>query len=102
MFGLEVIERHGSAQLHDLGGGLTDLRPDGSADGSEWRTAPLWGMRIVREFLNGQMFLLHDGRAHSVEEAIALHGGEAAAARDAFLALPAADRAALVDFVGSR
>ncbi|OLD61001.1 MAG: hypothetical protein AUI33_15020 [Ignavibacteria bacterium 13_1_40CM_2_61_4] len=88
--------------LHDLGSALADHRPDGSADGNEWRTAPLWGMRLVREFLGGQMFLLHDGRAHSVEEAIVLHGGEAAAARDRFLALPAGDRQALVDFVESR
>ena len=88
--------------LHDMGDGLADNRPAGSADGREWRTAPLWGLRLVREFLNGGMLLLHDGRAHSVDEAIRLHGGEAAAARDAFIAMPAADRAALVDFVESR
>ncbi len=88
--------------LHDLGDGLADNRPDGSADGREWRTAPLWGLRIAREFLNGQLFLLHDGRARSVEEAILFHGGEAAAVRDAFNALPAADREALLDYVESR
>ncbi|HEU4724141.1 MAG TPA: di-heme oxidoredictase family protein [Candidatus Eisenbacteria bacterium] len=88
--------------LHDLGDGLADNRPDGSADGREWRTAPLWGLRIAREFLNGQLFLLHDGRARSVEEAIRLHGGEATAARDAFAAMSDDDRAALLDFVESR
>jgi CxxC motif-containing protein (DUF1111 family) len=88
--------------LHDLGPALADNRPDGDADGQEWRTAPLWGMRIAREFLNGQLFLLHDGRAHSVDEAIRLHGGEAAAARDAFIAMPPADQAAVIDFVESR
>ena len=88
--------------LHDMGDGLADNRPDGQADGREWRTAPLWGMRIMRQFLNGQAFLLHDGRARTVADAIAAHGGEAAAARDAFLALPAADRAALIEFVESR
>jgi len=88
--------------LHDLGPSLADNRPDGDADGTEWRTAPLWGMRIAREFLNGQLFLLHDGRAHSVDEAIRLHGGEAAAARDAFIAMPPADQAAVIDFVESR
>ncbi len=88
--------------LHDLGDALADNRPDEGADGREWRTAPLWGMRIAREFLNGQLFLLHDGRAHSVEEAIGLHDGEAAAVRAAFLALPPSDRAALLDFVESR
>ena len=88
--------------LHDMGDGLADYRADGDADGREWRTAPLWGLRIMREFLNGQAFLLHDGRARSVEEAILLHGGEAQAARDAFVGLAPAERAALVDFVDSR
>jgi CxxC motif-containing protein (DUF1111 family) len=88
--------------LHDLGDALADNRPDGSADGREWRTAPLWGMRLQREFLNGRLLLLHDGRAQSVETAIGLHGGEGAAARDSFLAMPPGDRAALLDFVESR
>jgi CxxC motif-containing protein (DUF1111 family) len=88
--------------LHDMGDGLADYRADGSADGREWRTAPLWGLRVMREFLRGEAFLLHDGRARSVDEAIRLHGGEAQGARDAFVALPPADRAALLDFVESR
>src|SRR5262245_30541198 len=88
--------------LHDMGDGLADYRTDGDADGREWRTTPLWGLRIMREFLNGEAFLLHDGRARSVEEAIQLHGGEAQAARDAFVALTADERAALLDFVESR
>ena len=88
--------------LHDMGDALADNRPDGSADGREWRTAPLWGMRVVREFLSGRLLLLHDGRATSVDEAIRLHGGEAVAARDAYLAMPATDRAAVVEFVESR
>ncbi len=88
--------------LHDMGPGLADNRPDGSADGREWRTPPLWGLRVMRDFLNGEAFLLHDGRASTVEEAILLHGGEAEAARTAFEGLTPADRAALLDFVESR
>ncbi len=88
--------------LHDMGVGLADNRPDGAANGREWRTAPLWGLRVMRDFLNGDAFLLHDGRASTVEEAILLHGGEAQAARDAFDALSSEDRAALLDFVESR
>ena len=56
----------------------------------------------MREFLNGDAFLMHDGSARSVEEAILLHGGEALSARDAFANLPGNDRAALLDFVESR
>jgi CxxC motif-containing protein (DUF1111 family) len=88
--------------LHDMGDALADHRPDGGATGREWRTTPLWGLRLIRQFLNGDAFLLHDGRARTLEEAILLHGGEAQRARDLFNALNAADRAALVDFVGSR
>jgi len=88
--------------LHDMGDELADGRYDGGADGREWRTAPLWGLRVMKDFLNGQAFLLHDARAHSVAEAILHHGGEAAASRAAFDALPAEDREALLDFVESR
>ena len=88
--------------IHDLGDELADNRPDGSADGREWRTAPLWGLRVARDFLGGDLLLLHDGRAHSVDEAIRAHGGEAAASRDAFLGLTTEERGALLDFVESR
>jgi CxxC motif-containing protein (DUF1111 family) len=88
--------------LHDMGDALADHRPDGSANGREWKTTPLWGLRLIRQFLNGEVFLLHDGRARTIDEAILLHGGEAQRARDHFQALTAADKAALVDFVGSR
>jgi len=88
--------------LHDMGEALADNRPDGEADGREWRTAPLWGLRVMRDFLAGDAFLLHDGRAGTVADAIGFHGGEAASARAAFDALPPDDRAALLDFVESR
>jgi CxxC motif-containing protein (DUF1111 family) len=88
--------------LHDMGDALADQRPDGQANGREWRTTPLWGMRLIRQFLNGEVFLMHDGRARTIEEAILLHGGEAQRSRNLFDALTAADKAALVEFVGSR
>lgn len=88
--------------LHDMGPGLADGRPDGEASGQEWRTAPLWGLRVMRDFLNGDAFLMHDGRAATVEEAVLMHGGEAQAARDAFDALAPSDRDALLDFVETR
>jgi CxxC motif-containing protein (DUF1111 family) len=85
-----------------MGAELADGRSDGSANGREWRTAPLWGLRVMPDFLGGDRFLLHDGRARSVEEAIELHGGEGEAARERFRRLGAPDRAALIDFVESR
>ena len=46
--------------LHDMGPGLTDKRIDGLAYGSEWRTAPLWGIGLV-DTVNRHSRFLHDG-----------------------------------------
>jgi CxxC motif-containing protein (DUF1111 family) len=86
--------------LHDMGEGLADNRAEGVADGREWRTAPLWGVGLT-EVVSGHSFLLHDGRARSIEEAILWHGGEAEAARDAYATLSKQERDALVAFVKS-
>jgi CxxC motif-containing protein (DUF1111 family) len=51
--------------------------------------------------VNGNRSLLHDGRARSIAEAILWHGGEAEPSREAFRAMPKADRAALVAFLNS-
>jgi CxxC motif-containing protein (DUF1111 family) len=98
----QTIELFSDLLLHDMGEELADNRPDGSATGREWRTAPLWGLRLMRQFLNGQTLLMHDGRARSVEQAVILHGGEARATRDAFAALTPAQKRALIEFVESR
>jgi CxxC motif-containing protein (DUF1111 family) len=86
--------------LHDMGAGLADLRPDFLATGYEWRTPPLWGLGLAAS-INGYLFLLHDGRARSFEEAILWHGGAAQAAAEGFQALSQDDRAALVAFLNS-
>jgi len=84
--------------LHDMGPDLADGRPDFEADGSEWRTPPLWGLGLIDD-VNGERFLLHDGRARTIEEAILWHGGEAEAAREAFRTASADLRADLVAFL---
>jgi CxxC motif-containing protein (DUF1111 family) len=78
--------------LHDMGESLADGVTDTEAESRYWRTAPLIGLRFFRTFL-------HDGRAHSVEDAILAHDGEARGAADAFRALAAADRDLLISFV---
>lgn len=98
----QEVRLYSDLLLHDLGEELSDGRRDGDAEGGEWRTAPLWGLRVMRDFLNGDAFLLHDGRARSVEEAVLLHGGEALGVRRSFEALSAGDRAALLRFVETR
>lgn len=86
--------------LHDMGEGMTDNRPDHLASATEWRTPPLWGLGLI-ETVNGERFLLHDGRARTIEEAILWHGGEGERSRDAFRALDADERAELVRFLES-
>ncbi|WP_037584485.1 di-heme oxidoredictase family protein, partial [Stigmatella aurantiaca] len=86
--------------LHDMGPGLADGRPDGIANGQEWRTAPLWGLGLTQTVLPYSGYL-HDGRARSLEEAILWHGGEAERSREQFRKLPVSDRNALVKFLGS-
>ena len=86
--------------LHDMGSGLADGRPDGLANGRQWKTPALWGTGLIRE-VNGHQRLLHDGRADGVMEAILWHGGEAEPSRQQVLRMSAAERAALVRFVES-
>lgn len=86
--------------LHDMGEGLSDHRPVWNARGSDWRTAPLWGLGLVQT-VNPKAGFLHDGRARTIEEAILWHGGEAQGARDRFAALPEAQREALLTFLQS-
>ena len=86
--------------LHDMGDGLADNRPEGKANGREWRTAPLWGIGLTQT-VNGHTNFLHDGRARSLLEAILWHGGEAQDSRDAVTAIPRAERDALLTFLES-
>jgi CxxC motif-containing protein (DUF1111 family) len=87
--------------LHDMGPGLDDGYTEGSAKTYEWKTAPLWGLGLAPDSQGKKYFLLHDGRAHSIEEAILLHGGEAVISRDKFNALSSTDKTALIKFLES-
>jgi CxxC motif-containing protein (DUF1111 family) len=91
---------HTDLLLHDMGEGLADHRPEGAADGREWRTPPLWGLGHTAR-VSGHAQLLHDGRARGVLEAILWHGGEAQSARERVASLSPADRAALLAFLES-
>jgi CxxC motif-containing protein (DUF1111 family) len=87
--------------LHDMGAGLNDGYTEGSAKTAEWRTPPLWGLGLSAFSQGGAMFLMHDGRAHSVEEAILLHGGEAATSRGLYQNLNESDKSSLIAFLMS-
>jgi CxxC motif-containing protein (DUF1111 family) len=94
----QVIWPYTDLLLHDMGEALAD--PHDGPMAAEWRTPPLWGIGRVDD-VNGHTFFLHDGRARSLAEAVLSHGGEAEAARDAFRAMPQADREALLRFLES-
>jgi CxxC motif-containing protein (DUF1111 family) len=94
--------------LHDMG---TDLESAPGAYGeppvpapqfsredrpnaAEWRTPPLWGIADSAPYL-------HDGRAKTLEEAIAKHGGEAKGVSERFAGLTWTEQQAIVEFLKS-
>lgn len=87
--------------LHDMGPGLDDGYTEGSAKTSEWKTPALWGLGLSKFSQGGGYFLLHDGRARSIEEAIILHGGEAQANSDKFQSLSEVEKRNLIRFLES-
>ena len=87
--------------LHDMGPGLDDGYTEGSAKTSEWRTPPLWGLGLSPNSQGGQYFLLHDGRAKSIEEAILLHGGEGQQSKERFQQLSVQEKNSLIKFLKS-
>lgn len=96
----QTISPYSDLLLHDMGEGLADHRPEGAANGKEWRTAPLWGIGLT-EKTNGHHYYLHDGRARTVQQAILWHGGEAKQARDRYIQLNQQQRQQLLNFLGS-
>ena len=96
----QTIRPYTDLLLHDMGDGLADGRPAFAANGREWRTPPLWGIGLIPK-VNGHSFLLHDGRARNLDEAILWHGGEAETSRDSFKKMPREDRQALIAFLQS-
>lgn len=80
--------------LHRMGTRLADGIQQEKAQGDQFKTAPLWG-------LSRRLFFLHDGRAKSIEEAIANHEGESQRARYRYLNLRPSDRDALLSFLKS-
>jgi cytochrome c peroxidase len=58
----------------------------------EWRTPPLWGVRDSAPYL-------HDGRAGTLVEAIAWHGGQGTPSANAFLNLETEKRLEVLEFL---
>jgi len=95
------VEAYTDLLLHEMGPDLEDGMsfglPQASTisalkDHAEFRTQPLWGVSLHGPFL-------HDGRAETLEEAITMHGGEAEAIKNDFVALPQQDRDDIIAFL---
>jgi hypothetical protein len=89
-----LVNLFSDLKRHDMGAGLATPAPQGTIPASVFLTRPLWGLAVTAPYL-------HDGRAPTVHDAIVLHGGEAAAARDGYLALDEPGRASVRVFLVS-
>jgi CxxC motif-containing protein (DUF1111 family) len=87
--------------LHDMGPGLDDGYTEGSAKTYEWKTPALWGLGLSKFSQGGKYFLLHDGRATSIDQAIQLHGGEATNSRNKYNELTEIEKKQLTKFLES-
>lgn len=96
----QTIAPYTDLLLHDMGPDLADDLPEGDASGAEWRTPPLWGLGHTAGVSGGEAYM-HDGRARTLEEAIAWHGGEGSRSRTSFGALPAMAKQQLLKFLRS-
>ncbi len=87
--------------LHSMGEGLSDggqyygsSGSPGDAQPTEWRTPPLWGFRDSAPYL-------HDGRAQTLDEAVAHHGGQADESAKQYFELSVRSRSRIESFLKS-
>src|SRR5436190_2771998 len=90
--GNKIIHPFSDFALHNIGTGDGIVQNAGQGSANMMRTAPLWGIRARNRFL-------HEGLNITIFDSIQLHAGQATAARNAFNALTAAQRADLTAFV---
>jgi hypothetical protein len=89
-----LVRLFSDLKRHDMGEALASPAAQGGIPARVFLTRPLWGLAETAPYL-------HDGRAPTVHDAIVLHGGEAAEARDAYLSLDEPSRASVRVFLAS-
>jgi CxxC motif-containing protein (DUF1111 family) len=95
--GNKIFHPYSDFLLHDIGtGDGIPVLPGAefASTASQIRTAPLWGLRTRNR-------LMHDGLSFTKQEAITRHAGQATAAKNAFLALSAAQQTQVMAFLDS-
>jgi len=91
------VNLYSDLAIHNMGSGLADGISQGQAKGSDFRTAPLWG-------LGQRLFFLHDGRTKDLVQAIREHrspGSEANRVVMRFFRLAPKDQQNLLNFLRS-
>ena len=97
----KVFHPYTDLLLHDMGSEMDDGYTEGNARTYEWRTPPLWGLGLSPNSQGGAYFLMHDGRATSIESAISMHGGEGKNSKINYQNLSQTDKDALIKFLKS-
>jgi CxxC motif-containing protein (DUF1111 family) len=69
-------------------------KPPRGATRREWRTPPLWGFRDSGPYL-------HDGRAQTLEQAVAMHGGQSQESANSYFHLSPRERLQVESFLKS-
>jgi CxxC motif-containing protein (DUF1111 family) len=90
----EMIYPYTDLLIHNMGEELSDATFQSAASGTEFRTAPLWGLTQSAPYI-------HDGRAETIDDAIKAHAGEAQTARDGYITLTDDEQADLIRFLES-
>jgi cytochrome c peroxidase len=90
--GRTAVDLFGDLRRHDMGPELAESIDEKGTGAPVFLTENLWGVGSTAPYL-------HDGRATTLAEAIALHGGEAAPSRDAFEALGEARQRDVIAFL---
>lgn len=75
-----TVRVYSDLRRHHMGDGLREHRGYRGVPPDQFITPPLWGIASSGPYL-------HDGRAGTIDQAILLHGGEAAPARAAYIKL---------------
>jgi len=91
------VNLYSDLAIHDMGTGLADGISQGQAKGTDFRTAPLWG-------LGQRLFFLHDGRTKDLVQAIREHrspGSEANGVVRRFFRSEPKDQQDLLNFLRS-
>lgn len=95
--GKVAVNAFSDLEIHNMGSLLADNVSQGTAGGSQFRTAPLWG-------LGQRIFLLHDGRTTNLVTAIqdhASHNSEATIVEEQFFGLSTTSQQDILDFLRS-